>query len=146
MNTALPILLIEDNPMDVDLTRRAFVRHNLTNPLEVLRDGQEALDFFSNWRTGDLAPSVVLLDLKLPKVSGLEVLRTIREHSVLGTVPVVVLTSSSEDVDVHEAYLLGANSYIVKPVDFEKFIDVARQIELYWTVLNTHCLARIRGF
>jgi len=146
MNTALPILLIEDNPMDIDLTRRAFVRHNLTNPLEVLRDGQEALDFFSNWRTSDLAPSVVLLDLKLPKVSGLEVLRAIREHSVLGTIPVVVLTSSSEDIDVHEAYLLGANSYIVKPVDFEKFIDVARQIELYWTVLNTHCLARTRGF
>jgi CheY-like chemotaxis protein len=146
MNTALPILLIEDNPMDVDLTRRAFVRHNLTNPLEVLRDGQEALDFFSSWRRGDLAPSVVLLDLKLPKVSGLEVLRTIREHSLLGTVPVVVLTSSSEDIDIHEAYLLGANSYIVKPVDFEKFIDVARQIELYWTVLNTHCPARIRGF
>ena len=145
MNTALPILLIEDNPMDVDLTRRAFVRHNLTNPLEVLRDGQEALDFFSSWRMGDLLPSVVLLDLKLPKVSGLEVLRIIREHSVLGTVPVVVLTSSSEDVDIHEAYLLGANSYIVKPVDFEKFIDVARQIELYWTVLNTHGLARIRG-
>ena len=136
MNTALPILLIEDNPMDVDLTRRAFVRHNLANPLEVLRDGQEALDFFSSWRTSDLPPSVVLLDLKLPKVSGLEVLRTIREHSVLGTVPVVVLTSSSEDVDVHEAYLLGANSYIVKPVSFGEFTETVRQLGAYWLLLN----------
>ena len=91
MNTALPILLIEDNPMDVDLTRRAFIRHNLTNPLEVLRDGQEAIDFIARWREGEPAPSVILLDLKLPKVSGLDVLKSVREHSSLGTVPVVVL-------------------------------------------------------
>lgn len=142
MNTKVPILLIEDNPMDVDLTRRAFVRYNLTNPLEVLRDGQEALDFISSWKPEEPTPSVILLDLKLPKVSGLEVLQAIRQHSIFGTVPVVVLTSSAEDVDVHEAYVLGANSYIVKPVDFEKFIDVARQIELYWTVLNVHCFSR----
>lgn len=142
MNTKVPILLIEDNPMDVDLTRRAFVRYNLTNPLEVLRDGQEALDFISGWKPEGPTPSVILLDLKLPKVSGLEVLQAIRQHSIFGTVPVVVLTSSAEDVDVHEAYVLGANSYIVKPVDFEKFIDVARQIELYWTVLNVHCFSR----
>jgi CheY-like chemotaxis protein len=136
MNTVLPILLIEDNPMDVDLTRRAFMRHNLANPLEVLRDGQEALDFIAGRRTGEPVPSVMLLDLKLPKVGGLEVLRAIRAHPDLGTVPVVVLTSSAEDEDIHQAYALGANSYIIKPVDFEKFIDVARQIELYWTVLN----------
>lgn len=142
MNITLPILLIEDNPMDVDLTRRAFVRHNLANPLEVMRDGQEALDFIAGWRAGDPVPSVILLDLKLPKVSGLEVLRILRAHSNLGTVPVVVLTSSAEDNDIHEAYLLGANSYIVKPVDFEKFIDVARQIELYWTVLNMPCFPK----
>ena|SRR5688500_11671695 len=137
MNTALPILLIEDNPMDVDLTRRAFIRHNLANPLEVLRDGQEALDFIAGRRAGEPVPSVILLDLKLPKVSGLDVLRAIRAHPDLGTVPVVVLTSSADDGDVHQAYKLGANSYILKSVDFEKFIDVARQIELYWTVLNT---------
>ncbi|SEO88032.1 response regulator [Nitrosovibrio sp. Nv6] len=142
MNITLPILLIEDNPMDVDLTRRAFIRHNLANPLEVLRDGQEALDFIVGWRTGEPAPSVILLDLKLPKVSGLEVLRNIRAHPNLGTVPVVVLTSSAEDADIHEAYAMGANSYIVKPVDFEKFIDVARQIELYWTVLNMPCFSK----
>ncbi|HJT51502.1 MAG TPA: response regulator [Nitrosospira sp.] len=145
MNTELPILLIEDNPMDIDLTRRAFIRHNLTNPLEVLRDGQEAIDFITRWREGECVPSVILLDLKLPKFSGLDVLRKVREHSVLGTVPVVVLTSSAEDIDIHEAYLLGANSYIVKPVDFEKFIEVARQIELYWTVLNTHSCRKRSG-
>ena len=142
MNTTLPILLIEDNPMDVDLTRRAFIRHNLANPLEVMRDGQEAIDFVAGWRAGDPVPSVILLDLKLPKICGLEVLRVIRAHSDIGTVPVVVLTSSAEDDDIRKAYLLGANSYIVKPVDFEKFIDVARQIELYWTVLNMHSFSK----
>jgi CheY-like chemotaxis protein len=142
MNTTLPILLIEDNPMDVDLTQRAFIRHNLANPLEVMRDGQEAIDFVADWRAGDPVPSVILLDLKLPKICGLEVLRVIRAHPDIGTVPVVVLTSSAEDDDIRKAYLLGANSYIVKPVDFEKFIDVARQIELYWTVLNMHSFSK----
>ncbi|SEL50669.1 response regulator [Nitrosovibrio tenuis] len=144
MNITSPIFLIEDNPMDVDLTRRAFVRHNLTNPLQVARDGQEALDFLAGWKAGEPVPSLILLDLKLPKVDGLEVLRIIRAHPTFGTVPVVVLTSSAEDRDIHEAYSLGANSYIVKPVDFEKFIDVARQIELYWTVLNMHCFSKSR--
>ncbi|MEO8992822.1 MAG: response regulator [Nitrosospira sp.] len=142
MNTTLPILLIEDNPMDVDLTRRAFIRHNLANPLEVMRDGQEAVDFLASWRAGDPVPSVILLDLKLPKICGLEVLKAIRGHPDIGTVPIVVLTSSAEDEDIRKAYLLGANSYIVKPVDFEKFIDVARQIELYWTVLNMHSFSK----
>jgi CheY-like chemotaxis protein len=133
---ALPILLVEDNPMDVDLTRRAFSRHNLANPLEVARDGQEAVDFVTGWQDGDPLPAVILLDLKLQKLNGLEVLRVIRAHREFGVVPVVILTSSAEDQDIFEAYSLGANSYIVKPVDFDKFIDVARQIELYWTVLN----------
>ena len=90
-------------------------------------------------------PSVILLDLKLPKLSGLEVLRAIRAHPIFGTVPVVVLTSSAEDEDINEAYSLGANSYIVKPVEFEKFIEVARQIELYWTVLNIRCFPKSRS-
>lgn len=137
-----PILLIEDNPMDVDLTRRAFIRHNLNNPLQVARDGQEALDFIAKWKAGESMRVLILLDLKLPKVSGLEVLRVIRAHPDFRTIAVVILTSSAEDRDIHEAYSLGANSYIVKPVDFEKFIEVARQIELYWTVLNISSLPR----
>lgn len=125
--------------MDVDLTRRAFSRHNLANPLEVARDGQEAVDFIARWDSGDPLPAVILLDLKLPKLSGLEVLRAIRADPQFSTVPVVILTSSAEDQDIVNAYSLGANSYIVKPVDFDKFIDVARQIELYWTVINIRC-------
>ena len=140
MNIAAPILLVEDNPMDVDLTRRAFNRHNLLNQLEVARDGQEALELVEKWSGWNSVPSMVLLDLKLPKINGLEVLRAIRARADYGTVPVVVLTSSSEDRDIREAYSLGANSYIVKPVEFEKFIEVARQIKLYWTVLNTPCM------
>jgi CheY-like chemotaxis protein len=125
--------------MDVDLTRRAFSRHNLANPLEVARDGQEAVDFIARWDSGDPLPAVILLDLKLPKLSGLEVLRAIRADPQFSTVPVVILTSSAEDQDIVNAYSLRANSYIVKPVDFDKFIDVARQIELYWTVINIRC-------
>jgi CheY-like chemotaxis protein len=144
MNIVAPILLVEDNPMDVDLTRRAFSRHNLVNPLEVARDGQEALELIEKWSSWKSMPSMVLLDLKLPKINGLDVLRAIRTRPDYVTVPVVVLTSSSEDRDIHEAYSLGANSYIVKPVEFEKFIEVARQIKLYWTVLNTPCMPRCR--
>lgn len=131
------ILVVEDNPVDIDLMRRAFERRNLTNPLEVARDGVEALDFLERWERGELAPpAVILLDIKLPKVDGLEVLRRIREHERFRRIPVVMLTSSSEDRDIATAYDCGANSYIVKPVDFEKFVDVAEQVELYWCLLN----------
>lgn len=131
-----PILLVEDNPMDVDLTRRAFAKRNLANPLAVARDGEEALGWMARVDAGELAPAVILLDLKLPKVPGLEVLRQFKAHPVLGRVPVVILTTSREDADVETAYSLGVNSYIVKPVEFEKFIEVAAQIDLYWCVLN----------
>ena len=134
--TVRPILLVEDNPMDVDLTRRAMIRRKLANELLVARDGEEALSFIPRWEAGEQTPVVILLDLKLPKVNGLEVLAQLKAHSRYAAIPVVVLTSSSEDVDVRKAYELGANSYIVKPVDFDKFVDVAAQIELYWTVLN----------
>lgn len=136
MQLLRPILLIEDNPMDVDLTLRAFKRRNLSNPVEVARDGQEALDWIARWEEGAMAPAVILLDLKLPKVDGLTVLREIKRHDRFGHIPVVVLTTSAEDKDYREAYRMGANSYIVKPVDFDKFMEVAQQIELYWTVLN----------
>lgn len=131
-----PILLIEDNPMDVDLTRRAFARNRLTNPLLVARDGEEALAWLSRWDEGERLPVVVLLDLKLPRVSGLEVLRRYKTHERARALPVVVLTTSRESTDVAMAYESGANSYIVKPVDFDKFIEVAAQIELYWAALN----------
>ncbi|MCL4833109.1 MAG: response regulator [Caldilineaceae bacterium] len=131
-----PILLVEDNPMDVDLTVRALARRNLINPILVARDGQEALDWIPRWEAGETLPVVVLLDLKLPKVSGLEVLRQLKSHPTLQPIPVVVLTSSSEDRDIQTAYEYGANSYIVKPVDFLKFVDVAAHIDLYWRVLN----------
>ena len=131
-----PILLVEDNPIDLDLTRRAFARRRLANPIEVARDGQEALDWIPRWEAGEPLPLVVLLDLKLPRVSGLEVLRQLREHPISRDLPVVVLTSSSEDRDIETAYRLHANSYIVKPVNFDTFMEVAAQIELYWCLLN----------
>lgn len=131
-----PILLVEDNPLDLDLTLRAFAFRNLTNPILVARDGEEALAFIPKWEKGEPLPVVILLDLKLPKVNGLEVLQIIKNHPAFKTIPVVILTTSEESADVKSAYQLGANSYIVKPVDFDKFIEVARQIELYWNVLN----------
>jgi CheY-like chemotaxis protein len=131
-----PILLIEDNPMDVDLTLRAFQRRKLTNPVVVARDGEEALAWFPRWAAGEPLPVVILLDLKLPKVDGLEVLRQLKSHPEWRTIPVVVLTTSAENADVQTAYRLGVNSYIVKPVDFGKFMEVATHIELYWTALN----------
>jgi CheY-like chemotaxis protein len=130
------ILLVEDNPMDVDLTVRAFKRRHLTNPIEVARDGEEALACLARWEAGAAPPAIILLDLKLPKVDGLEVLRQIKSHAQYRTIPVVILTTSGEDGDVQAAYGLGANSYIVKPVDFDAFVEVAAQIDLYWTMLN----------
>jgi len=131
-----PILLVEDNPVDVDLTLRAFSRRKLVNPVEVARDGEEALAWIPRWEAGEPLPLVILLDLKLPRVDGLEVLRRYRENEVSRDLPIVVLTSSSEDNDVQTAYRHHVNSYIVKPVNFEKFMDVAAQIELYWCLLN----------
>lgn len=130
------ILLIEDNPADVDLTLRAFKRRKLVNHIEVARDGEEALGLLERWEAGETLPMVVLLDLKLPRVDGLEILRQYRANVVSHHLPVVVLTSSNEDSDIRTAYDNGATSYIVKPVNFDKFMDVATQIELYWCVLN----------
>ncbi|PXW98837.1 hypothetical protein C7444_102328 [Sphaerotilus hippei] len=140
MNSQRPILLVEDNPMDVDLTLRAFARRHIVNPMQIARDGEEALDLVNAWREGDPLPAVILLDLKLPRIDGLEVLRHLKNHPVYQKIPVVMLTTSREDADVATAYTLGANSYIVKPVDFEKFMDVATQIQLYWCVLNERAL------
>lgn len=131
-----PILMVEDRPIDIDLTRRAFERRKVLNPLQVARDGEEAVAFFDRWEAGEPLPICILLDLRMPKMNGLEVLRRLKNHSKFSTIPVVVLTTSSEDSDVAEAYKLGCNSYIVKPIDFEKFVDVAAKIEVYWCALN----------
>jgi len=131
-----PILVVEDNPADLDLTCRAFAGRHLANPIQVARDGEEALAFLPRWEAGERRPVVILLDLKLPRVDGLEVLRQLKAHERFRSIPVVVLTSSREDADVSDAYRLGANSYIVKPLEFDTFTDVVEQIELYWCVLN----------
>lgn len=139
------ILLVEDNPVDVDLTLRAFAKRKLTNPVTVARDGAAALDWIPRWESGERWPALILLDLKLPKIDGLEVLRQLKGHPNLRSIPVVVLTTSNEDLDIHKAYQLGANSYVVKPMDFDKFIEIAAQIELYWCVLNEALPPSVKG-
>ncbi|GLS16010.1 response regulator [Hydrogenophaga electricum] len=131
-----PILLVEDNPMDLDLTLRAFTRKRLTNMIQIARDGEEALAYMARWDAGEQLPAVILLDINLPKINGLEVLRQLKAHERYRRIPVVVLTSSREDRDLQTAYDIGVNSYIEKPVNFSKFMDVAEHIELYWCVLN----------
>ena len=131
-----PILLVEDNPLDVDLTLRAFKRRNLVNPVHVARDGEEALAWIPLWEAGETQPAVILLDLNMPRVDGLSVLRSLKTRDGLRRIPIVILTTSKEDRDINTAYDLGANSYIVKPVDFDNFMQVAQQIELYWCITN----------
>ena len=133
-----PILLVEDNPDDQELTQRALARNNIRNPLVVARDGVEALDFlFGTGADAErIVPQVVLLDLKLPRVDGLEVLRRMRSDPRTRMVPVVILTSSKEEQDMVSGYSLGANSYIRKPVDFVEFMEAVRQLGLYWLLLN----------
>ena len=139
----IEILLVEDNPRDAELMIRAFKKRNLANNLIRVEDGVEALDFLFNRGKyedrRDLAPAkIVLLDLKLPKLSGLEVLREIKSSEVTRSIPVVVVTSSAEDPDIKRAYELGANSYVVKPVNFENFTEVMSNIGMYWLLINQH--------
>jgi CheY-like chemotaxis protein len=136
--TVRPILVVEDNPMDLDLLRQAFEENHVANPLRVCRDGEEALQFFATHVAYDDpdVPLLVLLDLRLPKVDGIDVLRQAREGHVWKQVPFVVVTTSRENQDVSRAYELGANSYIVKPVDFAAFAEVVRNIKVYWLLTN----------
>jgi CheY-like chemotaxis protein len=141
LDPEVEILLVEDDPNDVELTLRAFRARNLANQVFVARDGAEALDFFFSdgahpLRDIGVTPRVVLLDLKLPKIDGLEVLRRLRADERTKSLPVVVLTSSNEEPDIAAAYRLGANSYIVKPVDFEAFARAVSEVGLYWVLLN----------
>lgn len=141
MATERPILLVEDNPDDEALTLRAFNKNRIANQVIVARDGVEALDYLFGsgtyaGRDMSLMPAVILLDLKLPRIDGLEVLRRVRADPRTSLLPVVVLTTSKEQQDIYEAYSLGANSYIRKPVDFEKFIYAVGQLGLYWLALN----------
>ena len=138
---AKTILLIEDNPSDIELTRRALDRSRVSNELVVVQDGQEALDYLFGsgpyaGRDAAALPGVALLDLKLPKVPGLEVLRAIRDDPRTRRLPVVILTSSNEEQDVSCCYDLGVNSYIQKPVDFDQFRKIVSQVGLYWLVIN----------
>jgi CheY-like chemotaxis protein len=133
--------LVEDNPNDVELTLRALSKHNLASKVQIVNDGVEALEYI--FATGAYAGrnikdklKVIFLDLKLPKVDGLEVLRKIKSDERTKVIPIVVLTSSTEERDIVESYELGVNSYIVKPVDFDKFINAASEIGLYWMLLN----------
>ncbi|MGA7743986.1 MAG: response regulator [Polyangia bacterium] len=138
---AVDILLVEDNPQDAELTIRALKKHNLANRLFTVEDGVEALDFVfcrGKYATGDNghSPKVVLLDLKLPKVSGLEVLRALKQDERTRCIPVVIVTSSREDPDIKTAYGLGANSYVVKPVDFDAFAQAVSSLGMYWLLVN----------
>jgi CheY-like chemotaxis protein len=135
------ILLVEDNPSDVELTRRALQKSHIANELIVAEDGQEVLDYLFDGallagRSMDDLPALILLDLKLPKVDGLQVLRQIRANEHTSRLPVVILTTSSEEQDVTQSYDLGANSYIRKPVDFKQFVEAVQHLGLYWLVLN----------
>ncbi len=141
INNSVEILLVEDNPNDAELALHAFSRYKISNNIHVVQDGAEALDYI--FCTGGYAarninnrPKVILLDLKLPKVDGLEVLKRIREDERTHNIPVVVLTSSHEDRDIAECYKLGVNSYITKPVDFEQFTESVRVLGFYWLLLN----------
>ena len=137
----IEILLVEDNPADVELTLRALKKHNLTNQVQVIKDGAQALDYLfgSGVFIGQKKPpppKVVFLDLKLPKVDGREVLRRMKADPKTKLIPVVVLTSSKEEIDILESYKLGVNSYVVKPLDFDRFVEAVSELGLYWVLLN----------
>jgi CheY-like chemotaxis protein len=140
-NDAVEILLVEDTPADAELTMRALKKHSLVNNMVWVKDGAEALDFLFatgafGGRDSTRPPKVVLLDLRLPRVSGIEVLRRIKDDERTRSIPVVALTSSKEDVDVEECYRLGVNSYITKPLSFDDFVKVVGELGLYWLLLN----------
>jgi CheY-like chemotaxis protein len=142
------ILLAEDNPKDVELALEALEEHNLANDVVVVRNGAEALDYL--YRRGEFStrpagnPAVVLLDLKMPKVDGLEVLRQIKTDEEMKVIPIVMLTSSREEHDLVKSYKLGANAYVVKPIDFQQVVEAIKQLGLFWAVLNEPPVGTVR--
>ncbi len=141
INGTVDIIIVEDDPNDAELITRVFKKHNLMNKVVLLKDGAEALEYlFATGRYAQghspLSPKVVLLDLKLPKIDGIEVLQRIKSDERTKNIPVVVLTSSSEDRDIKAAYELGVNSYVTKPIQFDEFAQVVSQLRLYWILLN----------
>jgi len=149
MSVLKKILLVEDNPNDIELTMEALAENNFANAIDTARDGEEALDYlylkgkFSSRPSGN--PAVILLDLKLPKIDGLEVLRTIRGDDGLKLIPVVILTSSREESDLIESYRLGVNAYVVKPVDFNEFVRAIRTLGLFWAIINEPPPANVKA-
>lgn len=145
------ILLVEDNPNDEELTIRAFRKNHIGNEIVVARNGAEALDYL--FKTGDYAgqdpedlPQLVILDLKLPKVSGLEVLKRLRENDRTRYLPVVILTSSVEEKDIVEGYRLGTNAYVRKPVNFVEFLEAVKHLGMFWLLLNESCVERVKSY
>ena len=130
-------LLVEDSAVELDLAMRAFGRRKLFNPLQVARNADEVMALMREWENGEPVPALILLDVHLPGVGGLELLRRLKSHKEFKAIPVIMLTSSGKEQDIHEAYHLGANSYIVKPVDFGRFMELAAQLDAYWCRLNT---------
>lgn len=136
MTRSRPILLVEDNPVDVDLTLRAFKKRALSSPILVARDGAQALAWIPRWLAGEAWPVVILLDVNMPGIGGIEVLRELKTHPILRSIPVVMLSTSRVPSDLESAYAAGANSYVAKPVDFDEFTELAGLIDTYWTKLN----------
>ena len=137
----IEILLVEDNPDDAELALRALKKNNLANSIKVVGDGEEALNFIFargeySGRSIETAPKIILLDLKLPKIDGLEVLKILKNDPLTKMIPIIMLTSSKQEKDIIESYMLGVNSFIVKPVDFDKFVDAIKSVGLYWLLLN----------
>lgn len=148
MNTLARILLVEDSPNDAEMTLEAFAECKLANEVIVVRDGQEALDYllhqgeYADRQCGN--PAVIMLDLKLPKVNGMEVLRRIKTDPVLKSIPVVIMTSSREECDVTEGYALGVNAYVVKPVEFADFVEAVKDLGVFWALINHPPLGSVR--
>jgi CheY-like chemotaxis protein len=133
-----PILIIEDNPVDLDLAKRAFQKCDILNPIQTARDGLEILNFITRWLAGEELPAVILLDLKLPKLNGLDVLKIIKQETICKNIPVIVLTSSSDLGDIRTAYEYGANSYLIKPIGYDQFLELIFLINQYWIKSNIY--------